>query len=399
MHALPKDELPCPGCGTDRIEIGVDEKKRLELVPPRFFLDVHLLKKYACRPCRRHVTAAPGPELIGPLERGLPGPGLLAYIMVSKFADHLPLYRQSRMYERSDVYIPRSTLGDWIREGVSLTQPIVEAIKADVLSDGLIQTDDTVVRLIEPGLGRCRQARMWGYLGNGQVVYEFTRTRQQKWPLEFLKDYRGIVQCDAYKGYDKLFAPDSGRTELACWAHARRYFFNAQESDKKRAVTMLLLIRRLYDVEAKGRQMDPPQRVKLRCRKSISILDEIHQWMEVESLQVLPKSPIGEAIRYTSHLWTALTRFVEIGEAEIDNNRLERSLRGVAVGRKKYLHVGAESGGHWAAAVYSLVESCRMTGVEPWAYLKDVLMRVWTHPAGRIAELMPKRWKPPPDTT
>jgi hypothetical protein len=296
------------------------------------------------------------------------------------------------------VDLALSTVVGWFRPAMELLEPIVAAMRKDVLSAPIIQTDDTVVRLIDPGFGRCRQARLWGYLGNRQVVYEFTPNRREEHPLRFLANFRGYVQADAYRGYDKLFAHGSGRTELACWAHTRRYFFEAKETDAERSMAALILIRRLYVVEDEARGKPPEERVRLRREKARPILEEIGSWIDRESLRVLPQSPIGVAIRYAAHQWAALVRYVDVGEAEIDNNNLERLLRGVALGRKNYLHFASEGGGAAGAVAYSLIESCKLDAVEPWAYLKDVLMRVWTHPADRIAELMPRNWRPPPDS-
>jgi transposase len=380
------------------VTIGHEKTRRLEYKPADFYQDVHLRTKYACRTCQDHVETAPGPELVGPTERGLPGSGLLAHVVVSKFADHIPCYRQVRMYRRQGVDLALSTMVGWFRPTMELLEPIVAAMRKDVLSAPIIQTDDTVVRLIEPGLGRCRQARLWAYLGNRQVVYEFTPNRKEEHPLRFLVGYKGYVQADAYRGYDKLFGQGSGRMELACWAHARRYVFEAKETDPERAMAALALIRRLYLVEDEARGKSPEERVRLRREKARPVLEEIGSWIDRESLRVLPKSPIGEAIRYTAHQWQALIRYVEIGEAEIDNNAIERLLRGVALGRKNYMHFASEGGGTAGATGYSLLESCKLNGVEPWAYLKDVLMRVWTHPADRIAELMPRKWRPQPES-
>jgi len=398
VHDLPEADRACPGCGKERVAIGHEKTRRLEFKPADFYQDVHLRTKYACRSCEDHVQTAPGPNIVGPTERGLPGPGLLAQVIVSKFADHIPCYRQVRMYRRQGVDLALSTVVGWMRPAMELFAPIVLAMRKDVLSAPIIQTDDTVVRLIDPGFGRCKQARLWGYLGNGQVVYEFTPNRREEHPLRLLANYRGYVQADAYRGYDKLFAQGTGRTELACWAHARRYFFEAKETDPERAMAALALIRRLYGVEDEVRMKSPEERVRLRREKARPILEEIGEWIDRESLRVLPKSPIGEAVRYAAHQWQALVRYVDIGEAEIDNNGIERLLRGVALGRKNYLHFASEGGGAAGAVAYSLIESCKLAGVEPWAYLKDVLMRVWIHPADRIAELMPKKWRPPPDS-
>lgn len=395
---LAEDQKPCPRCGLARTCIGCVETRQLDFNPGSYFVRVWRRSKYACKPCDGQLQTAPLPMPAGPIERGLPGPGLLAHTLVGKYCDALPLYRQSGIHARSDVHIPRSTLGDWVGQAVDLLAPIAEAVRIDVLVSRIVRTDDTVVRMLAPGKGRTIQARLWGYLGDAehnQVVYEFTPDRKEQHPLKFLADYKGKVQADAYRGYDKLFR-DGSRIELGCMAHCRRYFFEARDTDPERGGIALGYIRLLYEVEAQAADLDPPARAELRCQRAAPVLTGFKQWIDIEAMKLLAQSPMGEAMRYAQAQWTALTRYVDDGEAEIDNNAMERALRPVAVGRKNYLFVGSEEGGRWAAVAYTLIESCKLNGVEPFGYLRDVLMRVWTHPASRIAELMPRLWKPPP---
>lgn len=396
---LSPEEKKCPGCGLERTLIDWEETRLLDFHPASFFERVFRRAKYACLPCARHVRTAPLPAPTGPIEKGLPGFGLVGHVLTSKYCDHLPLYRQSKIYARQGVEIPRSTLCDWVRQAVELLAPIAAAVATDVLRSRIVRTDDTVVRLLVPGMGRTVQAHLWGYLGDAhhnQVAYEFSPDRRQEHALRFLKDFRGFVQADAYRGYDRLFAAGSGRTELGCMAHARRYFFDARDSDPERGGTAVGFIRLLYEVEARAAPMSPAERQALRHEKAAPILEEFKKWLDVESLKLLAESPMGQAFQYAINQWAALVRYVDDGEASIDNNAMERTLRGVAIGRKNYLFVGSEEGGRWAAVAYTLIESCKLNGIDPYRYLCDVLRRVWIHPANRIEELMPRLWKPEP---
>lgn len=395
---LSPGEKACPGCGSERELIDWEITRFLDYHPASFFERVFRRAKYACLPCGRHLKTAPLPAPLGPIEKGLPGFGLVAHVVTSKYCDHIPLYRQSKIYARQGVEIPRSTLCDWVRQAVELLAPIAAAIALDVRRSRILRTDDTVVRLLVRGKGRTAQARLWGYLGDAhhnQVAYEFTPDRREEHAQRYLKDFRGLVQADAYKGYDKLFALGSGRIELGCMAHARRYFFDARDSDPERVGIAIGFIRILYEVEARAAPMSPEDRRDLRRRDAAPILKDFKDWLDVERFKmILPESPLGAAFQYALNQWDALTRYVEDGEASIDNNAMERALRGVAIGRKNYMFVGSQEGGRWAAVAYTLIESCKLNGVDPYRYLRDVLRRVWTHPASRIEELMPRLWKP-----
>ncbi|MEK7879535.1 MAG: IS66 family transposase, partial [candidate division NC10 bacterium] len=329
--------------------------------------------------------------------------GLLAHVLVSKYADHLPLYRQSGILLRHGVTLARSTLCQWVGQCVGLLSPIVTAMKQDILQSKVIQTDDTPVRVLDPGSGKTLQGRLWAYLGDKEhasAVFDFSMTRQQCWPKAFLGDFSSYLQADAYTGYDQLFT--SGKAggkmiEVGCWAHGRRKFFEAKDTDRERSRWAVDAIRRLYQVEWDARDLDATARKALRQERSSSILDEIHAWLKAQSVRVLPKAPMGEAIYYALAQWKALNRYLEDGDLAIDNNACERLLRGACLGRKNYLFFGSEEGGRWAAVLYSLVESCKLRGIDPFVYLKDVLVRTSTHPQRRVLELTPRLWKPPPE--
>jgi hypothetical protein len=267
------------------------------------------------------------------------------------------------------------------------------------LSSKAVQTDDTPVPVLDPELSRTRTGRIWTYLGDAQhpyTIYDYTANRSREGPDEFLKPFRGFLQADAYSGYDAIYQdPERGVVEVACWAHARRKFFEAQSSDLMRSTVMLAYIRLLYDVEREARdgKLDGAGRRALRQSKSRPILDDIHAYLETERPKVLPKSPEGQAMAYTLSNWKALERYAEDGDLEIDNNGAERSLRGVAVGRKNWMFFGSDNGGRTAAVLTSLIATCKRLGIDPFAYLRDIFARVAAHPKNRLEELLPDRWK------
>lgn len=391
----PVETLSCKGCGKPLTRIGEEHTDQLEYAPASFFLKRFVRVKYACRPCDGNVVIAPLPPQ--PIEKGVAGPGFLAQVLVSKYADHLPLHRQEGIYKRSDVHVTRQSLCDWVGKCADLLTPVYKVMKADVLKSKKLNTDDTPVRVqdeLRPG--STREGRLWVYLGDKdhpQTVYDYTATHgAQAGPLAFLKLFEGYLQADAYKGYDGIYAPGKV-VEVGCWAHARRYFFDAKETDRLRAETVLEYVRQMYEVERRARGREPAERLAMRQAQTLPILDAIQLWMDENELQVLPKSPIGEAITYARNQWEALKRYTTDGTLEIDNNTAERALRAVAVGRKNWLFFGSDNGGRWAAVMYTLIQTCKAHGIDPWAYLSDVLERLPTHPASRVAELTPVAWK------
>jgi hypothetical protein len=333
-----------------------------------------------------------------PIEKGLPGAGLLAHVAVSKFEDHIPLHRQEHIFGRHGLVIPRSTLCDWLGYEADLLDPMVREMIRRVLQSKVIHTDDTPIPVLDETLeGRTRTGRLWAYLGDDEhpyTVYDYSPTRERRWPEAFLGDWRGYLQADAFAGYDAMYTMKD-ITEVACWAHARRKFFNAQTTDRERALIALGFIGCLYDVErtAAKQGMDATGRQALRREKARPLLDQLRAWLLAQVGVVLPKSPLGEAIGYTLDQWTALTRYLDDGDLDIDNNAAERALRGVAVGRKNWLFAGSDSGGRRAAILYSLIATCKRHRVEPFAYLRDIIERVSTTPARAIATLLPDQWK------
>ena len=326
----------------------------------------------------------------------LPGPGLLAQVAVSKYGDHLPLYRQQQIYQRQGVELSRQTMCDWMRQSADLVSPLYELMKQRVLESKAVQTDDTPVPVLDPALPRTRTGRIWTYVGtHPYTVYDYTPDRSREGPDAFLREFHGFLQADAYSGYDQLYAdPQRAIVEVACWAHARRKFYEAQSSDLMRSMVLLAYIRLLYDVErqARDRQLSGQDRWALRQASSRPILDDIRAYLEAERPKVLPKSPEGQAMAYTLSNWAALVRYCQDGDLEIDNNGAERSLRGVAVGRKNWMFFGSDHGGRTAAVLNSLIATCKRLHIDPLAYLRDVFARISAHPRHRLEKLLPDQW-------
>ena len=390
----PEQALQCPVCGGRKEPMGEEVTEQLDYVPASFIVRQHVRVKYACKKCQEGVVIADLPAR--PIEKGRPGEGLLAHVLTSKYCDHLPLHRQEAIFQRHGVEIARSTLCDWVGECATLLAPLVQEMRRQILQSPKIHTDDTPVPARNGSGKDIHKGFLWAYVDVvNNVTFDYTAGHSREGPVRFLGDYAGYLQADAYKGYDAIFAKGHA-IEVACWAHTRRKFFEAQDSDPTRAAEMLVLIGDLYDVErrAKDEGLDHDQIKALRQQHSTQILQGIAQRLEQWVPQVLPKSPIGQAIGYARGQWQALNRYTQDGLLSIDNNLSERVLRMVAVGRKNWLFVGHDNGGRRAATIYSLVASCKLCQIDPFAYLRDILKRINTHPASRIAELIPRNWKP-----
>ena len=396
VHDLGEGSRQCPQCQGDLKRIGEEVSERLEYVPASLVVIEEVCQKYACPKGCTVITAE---KPVAPVEKGLAGPGLLAQVAVSKYGDHLPLYRQADIFRRQGVELSRQTMGDWMRACAELVSPLYELMKQQVLGSKALQTDDTPVPVLDPALPRTRTGRIWTYVGDDghpYTVYDYTPNRSRDGPEAFLQEFRGYLQADAYSGYDHFYEDElRGIVEVACWAHVRRKFFDAQSSDLMRSTVMLAYIRLLYDIEreARDRKLDSPARRALRQAKAKPILEDMRTYLQREQPQVLPKSPEGQAIAYTLSNWQALVRYCEDGELEIDNNGAERSLRGVAVGRKNWMFLGSDKGGRTAAVLTSLIATCKRLHVDPFAYLRDLFARISDHPQNRLAELLPHLWK------
>jgi transposase len=396
VYDLEEAKRQCPECQAELKRIGEEVSERLEYVPASLVVIQEACQKYACAQGCTVVTAQ---KPMAPIEKGLPGPGLLAHVAVSKYGDHLPLHRQEAILQRQGVDVSRQTMADWMRACADLANPLWELMKQRVVDSKAVQTDDTPVPVLDPDLPHTRTGRIWTYVGDGEhpyTVYDYTPNRSRDGPEEFLKAFRGYLQADAYSGYDHFYEePGRGIEEVACMAHVRRKHWEAQSSDLMRSTVMLAYIRLLYDVEreARDQKLGGEARRALRQAKSKPILEDIHAYLEREQPQVLPKSPEGQAIAYTLSNWKALIRYCEDGDLEIDNNGAERSLRGIAVGRRNWTFLGSDTGGRTAAVLTSLIATCKRLAIDPFAYLRDIFARLGAHPQSRLAELLPDQWE------
>jgi transposase len=391
VHDLAEEDKHCPACRQDLRPIGEETSERYEYIPAQLIVIEDVCRKYACD-CTVKTATKPSQ----PIEKSTAGASLLAQVIVAKVADHLPLHRQEKIFERHGAEISRKTMGGWLAQSADLLQPLYGSAKEILFQSKVIGTDDTGVKVLDPRLPFARTGRIWPYYGDKDhpvVLYDYTATRERAGPEEFLKGYRGHLQADAYAGYDAFFKdPARGLIEVGCWAHARRYFHKALESDQPRMGPVLLLIAQLYRVEEQGRALSSQERLGLRQLESRPILDKLHDYLLETQAEVLPKSPAGRAVRYTLKNWTALNRYCEDGDLEIDNNATERAIRGIAVGRNNWVFFGSDEGGNTAAVLRSFVASCQRVGVEPFAWFKDILSRIADHPITRLAELLPHNW-------
>ncbi len=405
----------CQHCGAPSKQLthlGDDESEILEYVPSRFKVIVQVRPKYLCNDCST-ISQANAPSR--PLTRSYAGPALLAHVLTSKYGDHLPLYRQSEIYAREGVDLSRSTLADWVGGCSTLLAPLVDSLQSYVLGGEKLHADDTPVPVLQPGRGTTKTGRLWTYVRDDRaapanpnaveppaVWFAYSPDRKGEHPQRHLKDFRGILQADGYAGYERLYElRDAHGTpkvvEAACWAHARRKFFDIHalaEKSHQQTPTATAVIERigaLYAIEEHIRGKPPDERRRIRQARSKPKLDELKQFIEASLAQVSRKSDLAEAIRYALTRWTALTRFIDDGRIEIDNNAAERALRPVALGRKNFLFAGSDAGGERAAAIYSLIQSAKLNGIDPEAYLRYVLTHINEHPINKIAELLPWR--------
>jgi len=388
-------ERVCPQCQGELRKLGEDVSEMLEYVPASFVVIRHVRTKLSCTQCDCIVQAeAPS----RPIERGLAGPGLLAHVLVSKYCDHQPLYRQAEIYARQGVELERSTMADWVGASSRLLEPLVETLHRYVTAAGKLHADDTPVPVLAPGQGKTKTGRLWTYVRDDRpagdtaapaVWFAYSPDRKGEHPAQHLEKFRGTLQADAYAGFNQLYE-DGGIEQSACWAHVRRHFYDLEQAHSSPvAREAMQWIGALYGIEEEIRGKPPDQRRDVRQRQSKPLLDSLRQWLEATLAKLSRKSETTVAIRYALSRWDALTRYIEDGHLEIDNNAAERSLRGVALGRKNYLFAGSDAGGERAAAIYSLIGSAKLNGLDPEAYLRHVLTRIADHRINRIAELLP----------
>jgi transposase len=398
------DSTTC-SCGCQMKRIGEDVSEKLHYEPGVFSVERHVRGKWACAKCEKLVQAPVAPHVI---DKGVPTAGLLAHVLVAKFADHLPLYRQEGIFERAGFAIPRSTLAQWVGSSGVQLQPLVDAMRTELLQHGVLHADETPVAMLDPGAGKTHRAYIWTYCSTvlqptRLVVFDFAESRASRHPAEFLghpgeRGWRGTLVCDDYSGYKALFA--SGVTEAGCLAHARRKFHelwaNHQSPIGEQA---LALFGKLYDVEREVAELDAERRRSVRQEKAKPIADALHVWLTAQRQKVPPGSATAKAIDYSSARWRALTRYIDDGTLPADNNWVENQIRPIAIGRSNWLFAGSLRAGKRAAASMSLIHSARMNGHDPQAYLRDVLERLPAQPASRIEELLPHRWMPLPANT
>jgi transposase len=390
---IPPDSTHCAHCAKDLVRIGEEVTEELDYEPAKRFVTQYVRGKYACRACESVAPSAPVPERAA--ERVRPSAATLADVVVKKYVDHLPLARQEKILVREGIEISRSTLCDWVGLAARLLEPIGAEIRKDVLASSLLHSDDTPIVVQDNATrGRRMQCSLWVYRSPaGDTLFDFRRSRSRDGPLAVLGDWRGHLVCDAYPGYHALFK-GGGVVAVSCWAHARRYFFDAFKGGDVDAAIVLTLIARLYRVEAeaKEKELDVDAVRALRQEKSRPETERLKSVLDHLAEDALPKSPLGEAVSYTLALWPSLTRYLDDGRLPIDNSPAEQVIRAVALGRKNWLFAGGDAGGHRAALLYSIFATCKSAGVEPFAYVADVLARVQRTPVSQVAELTPRRW-------
>jgi transposase len=408
-HDLPEHEKPCPCCGKMREKIGEESSWQIEYIPGHFERLEHVRFKYACPHCER--SAAPGgPQITRAdqpgrtIEKGMAGPGLLAFVVTSKFSDYLPLYRLEDIFERGGFTIARATQSLWCRDVAEMVRPLYDLMVRRVLESRVVCTDDTVMPMLAPG--KATRARMWVYVGDDDHpyhVFQFTLSRSRDGPAQFLKRYKGTLLADAYGGYDGIVVGNE-IVRAGCWAHARRKFVDAEPTHPAMAAEAVGMIRRLYAIEDRVQGLDAEARRSLRQSESAPVLaalrDRLYAWRD----QMLPKHPMAQAVAYTLNQWNELTVFAgdgpDAGRVPIDNNASEREMKRVVLNRKNSLFVGNERGGRTAAILSSFTSTCRRHAIDPQRYLTQLLTNLPDTPVSQLGDWLPDQWKrrdtPPP---
>jgi transposase len=399
-HDLAENEKHCAACAQDLRRIGEEVSERYEYVPAQMKVIEDACFSYACA-CTVRTAGKPAQ----PIEKSTAGASVLAQVIVAKFADHLPLHRQAKMFRRHGIEISDQTMCGWMAQCAALLEPLYGRLKRHVLGSKVVGTDDTPVKVLDRKLRQARKGRIWPYVGDREhpaVIYDYTATRERAGPEAFLKEYRGHLQADAYVAYDSFFAdPARGMVEVGCWAHARRHAHQALESDPSRMRTTLLMIAELYAVEklARDRGLWGEELRLLRQQGAVPVLERLHAYLVKIQAELLPKSEAGQAVAYILKNWRALTRYSGDPDLAIDNNHTERSLRAWAVGRNNWTFFGSDRGGRTAAVLRSFVASCETVKVDSFAWFRDVLSRIANHSITKLDELLPHRWVPAPPHT
>jgi transposase len=397
---LPAEDV-CPACGGALHKLGEDVSEILERVPATYKVIRHVRVKMACTRCDV-IVQAPAPSR--PIERGIAGPALLAHVLVSKFSDHLPLYRQSEIFAREGIELDRSILADWVGHASHLLTPLVETTRKHVLAATKIHADDTPIPVLAPGMGKTKTARLWTYVRDDRpagldtppaVWFAYSPDRKGEHPRQHLNSFTGILQADGYAGFHHLY--DGGKIhEAACWAHVRRKFYDIQVATNSAIATEAVeRIGALYEIEREVRGKPATLRCEVRQARARPLIDELRAWLNKMLARLSRKSDTAVAIRYALARWRALTRYLDDGMIEIDNSSAERALRAVALGRKNYLFCGSDAGGQSAAAIYSLIGTAKMNGLDPESYLQRVLEKIADFPINRIHELLPWNFTTP----
>lgn len=400
--AVLKPVDQCPACGgVEFRKISDDISETLEYVPSSFKVIRHVRPRCACTHCEKIVQAYAPSKAI---DKGKPGSGLLAHILIQKYCNHLPLYRQSQIYEREGVEISRTTMASWAGQCARLLEPIAKAIQQCIFSGKQIHGDDTPVRVLAPGIGKTKIGRIWTYVSDGRphgdqspvaVCYFYSPDRKGTRPLEHLKDFTGVLHADAYAGYNQLYIDDEKSAakikEAACWAHVRRKFYEVTIANDKANIAIAILeqIGKIYGIEADIRGLEADKRLEERQKKSKVLVEKLFAGFRKAYDQLPKKSSTAKAISYALNNQNALMKFLDNGKIEIDNNAAERAMRSIAIGRKNWLFAGSDNGGHTAAIIYSIIETAKLNNINPWKYLQKVLATIQDYKANKIADLLP----------
>jgi transposase len=393
---LEPAEKVCPHCGQPKCEIGCERSERFEYVPARIVRHEIVRPKLACRCGQGSVSIAPLPPQV--VEQGQPGASLVAHVLLSKYDDHLPLYRQEQQFARLGVDFSRQTMSNWVEHGATWLQAIARELKRELLGGDYLQVDETPVRVLDPDVpGRCATGWLWVMGRPGaDVVFEFHPGRGREYGAALLQGFRGYLQRDGYGVYGAMARADAGLIPVGCWSHARRKFVEAVDEQPAAAGALVTEIRKLYLIEQRAREagLTPAQRGALRQERAAPILVGLKPRLEQLLPGQLPQSPLGKAIRYALNEWAALTRYVQDGRLEIDNNLTENAIRPSAVGKKNWLFIGHPDAGWRSAVIYSVIGSCRRRGLDPWEYIRDVLVRLPSLAQSELSSVLPRNWKP-----